>query len=175
LVLTLGGCGERKKRTATSKTPSSAPVQTFDPGSRASELKAKEIVTYQGERMRDPFESVVAARRAEEDSRKKAWRGTSPLQKYDVQSYKLIAIIEKSDGNVAMLIAPDGKGYMVQEGMPLGMNDGRISRILSDVVEVAEVRRDHLGNEEKKIIPLTLPKPKEAEMETWDYTGNEGE
>ena len=176
VLLVTAGCGERKKQGADGPKPrAAAPVQQFDPEARAAQLKPKQSVSYVGAQMRDPFESIVVARKAEEDVRQKVGRAPSPLQRYDVQSFKLIGIIEKSDGNVAMLIAPDGKGHMVEEGMPLGMNEGRISRILADVVEVEEVRRNYRGERERKIIPLVLPKPKEAETETWDYSGNEGQ
>lgn|GEM_PF-1170501 len=175
LPLILVGCGERKKGPEAPRPRAAAPIQQFDPAARAAQLKPKRSVAYLGAQMRDPFESIVAARKAEEDVRRKPGRALSPLQRYDVQSFKLIGIIEKADGNVAMLIAPDGKGHMVETGMPLGMNEGRVSRILADVVEVEEVRRNYRGEEERKIIPLALPKPKEAETETWDYSGNEGQ
>jgi len=174
-LLVLSGCGDRRKGPGTPKPKAAVPVQVFDPAARAAQLKPKHAVAYAGTEMRDPFKSIVSARRAEEEVQKKTGRSLSPLQRYDVQSFNLIGIVEKSDGNVAMLIAPDGKGYMVESGMPLGMNQGRIYRILPDAVEVEEVRTNYRGGEERKIISLTLPKPKEAETETWDYSGNEGQ
>lgn len=169
----LVSCGERKKPVAEAPAKAAAgPEKRFDQAARDAQVKKKVEVAYLGMDMRDPFESVVAARKIEEDALiKQAQISKSPLNRYDVQSFKVIGIIEKASGNVAMLVAPDGKGYMVEKGMSLGTNEGRVMQITSEVVTVEEARKNYRGDVEKKIIPLQLPKPKEAQTDLWDTPG----
>ena len=171
--LILVSCGDRKPPVAVSTAKRAvAPEKKFDQAARDAQVKKKVEVAYSGMELRDPFESVVAARKIEEESLKKqALMTKSPLNRYDVQSFKVIGIIEKTSGNVAMLVAPDGKGYMVEKGASLGTNEGRVIQITAEVVTVEEVRKNYRGDVEKKIIPLQLPKPKEAQADLWDTPG----
>ena len=83
-----------------------------------------------------------------------------PIQIYDVSKFKVSGIIVGLKANSALIIDPAGKGYVVKEGMLIGNNDGRISKITASSLEVAESYRDDNGHLSKRTIKLTLPQKK---------------
>jgi type IV pilus assembly protein PilP len=81
-----------------------------------------------------------------------------PIESFEVGKFKVAGIIAGLQENRALLIDPTGKGYVVQTGMKIGNNDGRITRITSSSVEVVETSRDDSGRVRKRTIVLTLTK-----------------
>jgi type IV pilus assembly protein PilP len=83
-----------------------------------------------------------------------------PIQSYDVNKFKVSGIITGLKENTALVVDPAGKGYVVREGMLIGINDGRINRITPAAIEVVEHYRDDNGHLRKRSILLTMPKKK---------------
>jgi type IV pilus assembly protein PilP len=83
-----------------------------------------------------------------------------PIQSYDVNKFKVSGIITGLKENTALVIDPAGKGYVVKEGMLIGINDGRINRITPSAIEVIEQYRDDNGHLRKRSILLSMPKKK---------------
>ena len=83
-----------------------------------------------------------------------------PIQSYDVNKFRISGIITGLKENTALIIDPAGRGYVVREGMMIGINDGRINRITAAAIEVVEQYRDDNGHLRKRNIILTLPKKK---------------
>jgi len=81
-----------------------------------------------------------------------------PIQSFEVNKFKVIGIIAGFKENKALLTDPNGKGYVVQEGMPIGSSDGRVSRITPSSVEVVERFKDEHGRFKKRTIVLPLAK-----------------
>jgi len=81
-----------------------------------------------------------------------------PIQSFEVSKFKVIGIIAGFKENKALLTDPNGKGYVVQEGMPVGSNDGHVSRITPSSVEVIERFKDEHGRSKKRTIVLPLAK-----------------
>ena len=81
-----------------------------------------------------------------------------PIQSFEAAKFKVVGIVAGLKENKALLIDPNGKGYVVQEGMLLGSNDGRITRITSSAVEVVERFKDDSGRFRKRKVVLTLAK-----------------
>lgn len=86
--------------------------------------------------------------------------GLLPIQSYDVNKFIVSGIIVGLKENTALIVDPAGKGYVVREGMLIGINDGRISRIRASSIEVVEQYRDDNGLVRKRTIMLTLSKKK---------------
>jgi len=86
-----------------------------------------------------------------------------PIQSYEVNKFRVSGIIAGLKENTALIIDPAGKGYVVREGMLIGLNDGRITRITSSAIEVVEQYRDNNGHLRKRNILLTLPKKKQGD------------
>lgn len=110
---------------------------------------------------KDPFKPHMAVVVSQEKSKPAVVARTRellPIQSYDVSKFKVSGIIAGLKENTALVIDPAGKGYVVKEGMLIGNNDGRISRITPSSIEVAETYRDDNGHLKKRTIVLTLSK-----------------
>lgn len=81
-----------------------------------------------------------------------------PIQSFEVSKFKVAGIIAGLRENQALVIDPNGKGYVVKAGMQIGNANGRISRITSSSVEVVERYREGGGRPKSRTIVLTLPK-----------------
>ena len=117
-------------------------------------------------RRRDPFRSAapVAPAPVRPDGQSAAplqlrpSKDQLPIQSFEVNKFKVAGIIAGLQENRALLVDPDGKGYVVQKGMRIGSNNGRITRITASSVEVVEsFRADGKGSKKRKIV-LTLAK-----------------
>ena len=110
---------------------------------------------------KDPFKPYVAPQVPAANPEASA-RTTEilPIQIYDVTKFKVAGIIVGLKANSALIIDPAGKGYVVKEGMLIGNNDGRISKITASSLEVLESYRDDTGQFKKRTITLTLPQKK---------------
>ena len=83
-----------------------------------------------------------------------------PIQRYEVSKFKLSGIIIGLKENTAMVVDPAGKGYVVKEGMLIGTNNGRITRISRTAIEVTEQFREDNGRIRKRAVILALPQKK---------------
>lgn len=81
-----------------------------------------------------------------------------PIQGFETAQFKVSGIIAGITENRALVVDPNGKGYVVQKGMLIGSNDGRVSRITSNSVEVVERYREDTGRIRQRTIVLTLTK-----------------
>ena len=83
-----------------------------------------------------------------------------PIQSYDVSKFKVSGIITGLKENQALVIDPAGKGYVVRQGMLIGNNGGRITRISASSIEVIEQNPTGGGHGKKRKIVLPLSKKK---------------
>ena len=110
---------------------------------------------------KDPFKPFAAEPVPQAPAKAAARTGDLlPIQSYDVSKFRISGIIAGLKENTALIIDPAGRGYVVREGMMIGINDGRISRITPRGVEVLEQYRDDNGHLRKRSVILTLPKKK---------------
>jgi len=79
-----------------------------------------------------------------------------PIQRYDVDRFRVTGIITGLKESRAMIVDPEGKGYVAKVGMKIGPNDGRIVRITPQTVEVEESFRDDFGRLKKRTVRLAL-------------------
>lgn len=110
----------------------------------------------------DPFRPSIAAPepvpQAKQERVVKREGDLLPIQSFDVSKFKVVGIIAGLKENKALVVDPAGKGYVVQAGMVLGSNQGRISRITPNGVEILEVFNEGKGHVKKRKIVLTLAK-----------------
>jgi len=81
-----------------------------------------------------------------------------PIQAFEVSRFKVAGVIAGLRENRALLLDPNGKGYVVQQGMQIGNGNGRITKITASGIEVVESFRDEQGKSRKRTIVLTLAK-----------------
>lgn len=136
-----------QKPSATSPAPS-ALLQQDEP------KVENEIYVYDPKGRRDPFLSLIQV------SKPKAQRkpGASPIENYDVDDIKLIAIAWDSKQYYAMITLPDKKSYTIRKGMTLGLNNGKVKEITKDSVFIQEQVKDYKGQNKTKDTTLKLRK-----------------
>jgi type IV pilus assembly protein PilP len=103
----------------------------------------------------DPFKPFIdvelAKKKAVEQSKPLS---LNPLQRQTVEQFKLVGIIGDNNGRRAVVQDSAGKkAYSLSPGDPIGLNNGRISKILADRIIIDEkIRTDEGKIESKKII-----------------------
>ena len=110
---------------------------------------------------KDPFKPFIVAKSvasATPADLKKALRDGLPIHSFDVSQFKLIGIVTGVKENQAMVVDPNGKGYVLKVGMSIGKNDGRITVISTRGVDVLEQFKDDNGRVRKENIRITLPR-----------------
>jgi len=65
-------------------------------------------------------------------------RHRGPLEKVDIDQLQLVGIIRAPSGNLALVQQASGKGYIIQKGTPIGIQDGHVAEILANQVVVKE-------------------------------------
>jgi type IV pilus assembly protein PilP len=156
LLLVNVGCKEKvvpagkpvAQKPAASGTAAPAVVQKEEP------KVEKEIYVYDPKGRRDPFASLAQV------SKRKAERkiGSSPIESYDVNEIKLVAIAWDSRQYYALITLPDNKSYTIRKGMTLGLYSGKVEEITRDSVIVREQVKDYRGQTKIKDTILKLRK-----------------
>jgi len=167
LSLLLPGCSKRQETPA---VPAPKPAPPAKPVAAPVLPVQKQLSTAVGpktqfdfQKRTDPFKSqapvavVVVPGKADQPTVRSS-ADLLPIQSFDVSKFKVSGIIAGLRENRALLIDPNGKGYVVQVGMQIGSNDGRISRISASSVEVVERFKGANGRIMHRKIVLTLAK-----------------
>lgn len=111
---------------------------------------------YITESRRDPFQPFLLIKRpvdAEADL-----SAQTPLQQYDTLQYKLSAIIVGYGQPMAMVLAPNGKSYVVRKGMKIGKSGGTVVQINKEALFVEEKYRDFTDEVRTNMLEIKLPK-----------------
>lgn len=125
-------------------------VQPLDSGSSSYEY------TYSPVGKRDPFRSTLedlAERPADASMRPDC----GPLCGWDIGQLKLVAVISGISNPVAMLEAPNNKGYIVRRGTFVGKRNGKVTQIRSGEVVITEIFKDQMGKPHVSPIVVRLP------------------
>lgn len=130
--------------------------------STATRLQPPGAVSLDFSTRRDPFKPFAQVPAAQKTVVAKAGRVKDPLpiQAFDTEKFRVTGIITGLKANSALIIDPNGKGYVVKEGMLIGNNDGRVKRVTNSVVEVEESFSDDSGRVRKRLVKLTLLRKK---------------
>lgn len=160
LLLTAGlwGCSDEPapQPPAKPKAVAKAPVKAApDKAAEEAETPPETKFVYQAEGRRDPFLPLTAIRKPVGDVSEEP---LTPLQQYELQQYRLIGVIVGLDDPKAMVVAPDGKSYILKKGIKIGKNNGVVLDISKDVIQVQEKYYDFSGNVRTNIQDIVVPK-----------------
>jgi type IV pilus assembly protein PilP len=157
-ILTFTGCQQ-----GSSPPPSAQQVKKeapkpaeLPPAVETKEEKKEEVTS--DIKKKNPFKPFLT-----NVKEKKAVVPTTPLQKYELDQLKLVAVVWGVNGSVAMVEAPDGKGYSVKRGDLIGRRGGRVKRIEKNMVVVEERFTEATGEGITSEFTIKLPLPKEEE------------
>lgn len=102
------------------------------------------IFSYDPKGKPDPFKPFVdaelALRKLKEAQLKKAQQKLplSPLQRVGIEQFKLVGIGGNEKGRTAVVQDMTGKYFTLSVGTPIGMNNGKVAKIIGDRVVVEE-------------------------------------
>ncbi|GAB4298823.1 MAG: pilus assembly protein PilP [Desulfuromonadia bacterium] len=167
ILLTLGitwGCGKKEESPPPPPPQPKKPVQKPQSTARAlqqplSSTRKPPVEQIDFSKRRDPFKPVIASVTPSAGSPEKKDRENPnllPIQRYEVDRFRVTGIIAGLKENRAMIVDPEGKGYVAKVGMKIGPNDGRIVRITPQTVDVEESFRDDFGRLKKRTVRLAL-------------------
>jgi len=167
LVVLLAGCSKKKEEPQAVPAPGNgqSPAPAVQPAAAVQKQLSSAVLnpgsTLEFRKRTDPFKPFAAAVAPAPDAGQQRARRAEdllPIQSFDVGKFKVAGIIAGLKENRALLIDPNGKGYVVQQGMLIGGNDGRITRITASTVEVVESFKEDNGRVRKRKIVLMLTK-----------------
>ena len=153
----LVGCMEEESSTPSSQVRNVAakpPSKEAAPAVAAQEEKEAEFV-YVAEGRRDPF---VPLTRIKKPMTRGDEEPTTPLQSFDIVQYRLVGVIVGKGEPKAMVVAPDGKSYVLAKGVKIGKNQGVVVDVTSEAVIVKEKYYDFSGNVIENILEISVPK-----------------
>jgi len=98
---------------------------------------------------RDPFRSFVLDRLKELETDAKG-----PLEQFDLNQLNVLGVVWETNQRRALVADPSGQAYIVQEGDPIGTNDGRVISIDDNLMLVRETYVDHMGEQTMKEVEM---------------------
>jgi type IV pilus assembly protein PilP len=164
-VLALGACdpestgqranigGEAPAAAAAKPAGPAAVAGAADPA-KAGEEKAPEApgeYAYNPIGKRDPFRSFF---RAVEDTE---IPNPTPLQRFDIEQYKLVGVVWGIDSPRAMVQDPEQTGHILELGTYVGKHWGRVTQISRTSVVVTEEYKEADGNLVTEQTVIALP------------------
>jgi len=160
------GCGKKEQSPSPTVVAVPATQQLVKPVQKPVSSSVKLTVQPQGNQFdfsskKDPFKPPVLIKAASAPTPaelKRAFLSGLPIHSFDVSQFRLIGVVTGGKENQAMVVDPNGKGYVLKIGMSIGKNDGRITAINANGVDVLEQFKDDNGRVRKENIRITLPR-----------------
>ena len=120
---------------------------------KEEEIEEEEEFTYNPIGKRDPFRSFLSF---SSDSSIFDDLPRTPLQRYDIEQYRLTGIIFNVGRPRALVEDPEGVGHVMELGTYIGRNWGKVTQISSEKVTVTEEYKTRDGQLVVKQIPIPL-------------------
>jgi len=161
-LLILAGCADEVQtpQPAASTTKSSVAAKKSAAEKQPEEMpdeNQEQVYSYNPIGKRDPFTSPMASFVDVEGLEEEP---LTPLQRYDIEQYRLSGVVLGLGAPKAMVASPDGKSYILQLGTKIGKNGGKVVKINNEGVLVEEVLRDFSGETRVNSVLIALPKRK---------------
>jgi type IV pilus assembly protein PilP len=161
ILMSASGCKKNEQPPAAPPPAKAAAPQQAKPVQKqpsSARLPSQPANQFDFSNKKDPFKPYVVIKPGAAQDEKKRLKEALPIHNFDVSQFKLIGIVADSRQNKAMVVDPQGKGYVLKVGMTIGKNDGRITSITNNGVNVVEQFRDDTGRVRKETITISLPR-----------------
>ena len=142
--------------TAPAAPPAAAPAAPSAPLvsiSAPPAVKAERSFYYDPSGKSDPFKPFIETELAK---KKTVELSVNPLRRQAVEQFRLVGVVGDGKGRRAMVQDSAGKFYSLLPGAYIGLNDGRVSQILSDRIVVDEKIRTDEGKIRQRQIIIKL-------------------
>jgi type IV pilus assembly protein PilP len=104
-----------------------------------------ETFEYAAQDLRDPFSRAFNRDGAASGPRPDANRRKQILEQFPLDSLKMAGTLHTGAAMVGLVIAPDKVTYRIQPGAYLGQNDGRVTHVQEDRIDLVELVPDGAG------------------------------
>jgi len=104
-----------------------------------------ETFEYAAQSLRDPFSNVFTDQSGGSGPRPDPNRRRQSLEQFPLDSLDMVGTLGRGGGLVALVMAPDKVTYRVRPGVYLGQNDGRVTAVYEDRIELVELVPDGAG------------------------------
>jgi len=104
-----------------------------------------ETFEYAAQNLRDPFSNAFSDQSGGSGPRPDPDRPKQTLEQFPLDSLDMVGTIGRGPGIVGLVMAPDKVTYRVRPGAYMGQNDGRITAIYEDRIELVELVPDGAG------------------------------
>ena len=108
-------------------------------------MKQFETFEYAAQDLRDPFSQPTASRDGGNALRPDPNRRKEVLEAFPLDSLDMVGTIGEGGGVVGLVMGPDRVTHRVRSGNYLGLNDGRITAVFEDRIEIVELVPDGAG------------------------------
>ena len=142
-------------------SPPALQLPASDPAAEIAKIQSDTKPVYNPHGRIDPFiplfkdEGPLAGTEKERKGR----IPRTPLEMIDLGQLKLVAIMRAPSGNKALVEEASGKGYIVAKGTYLGINSGRVVKVLKDRIIIEEEVDNIVGKSTIQERELKLQKP----------------
>lgn len=150
LALVLAGCGR-----GITSTPGGAPnleewvanvkAKPAPPLPPLPVMQQFETFEYAAQNLRDPFSDAFSTQDSGSGPRPDSHRRKQTLEQFPLDTLDMVGTIGKGTNLVGLVVAPDKVVYRVQPGVYLGQNDGRVTAVYPDRIELVELVPDGAG------------------------------
>ncbi len=153
--IVFAGCKGKKAPAPKPAVEKPRPAASVPVAAPKEEVKPeKEVYAYEQKGRRDPFLSLVQITK----EKRKRVVGKKPIENFDVDEIKLVAILWDTKQYYALITLPDNKSYTIRKGMTLGLYGGTVEDITKDKVLIREHVKDYRGQMKTKDTILKLRK-----------------
>ncbi|MGA7981695.1 MAG: pilus assembly protein PilP [Chromatiaceae bacterium] len=125
------------------------------------DVKPIDTFVYEAGERRDPF--VMDAQTAEAAStginsgiQAPEPRRKEELEQFSLDSLKMVGTLEQDDNTWGLVKGPGGTLYRVRVGNYMGMNNGQITRITEDEIELTEIVAEKPGDWRERQAAIAL-------------------
>ncbi len=153
--------GKQGETVKTTSPPAALQPSAPEPAAEIAKMQSEAIPAYDPHGRIDPFiplfkdEGPLAG--AEKERKGRIPR--TPLEMIDLGQLKLVAVMLTPKGNKALVEEASGKGYIVTKGTYLGVNSGKVVKILKDRIIIEEEVESIVGKSTIQERELKLQKP----------------
>lgn len=150
LVVALAGCAR-----GVTSTPGEAPnlekwvaevkARPAPPLDPLPVMQQFETFEYAAYALRDPFSTAFTDTDGGTGPRPDRARRRQTLEQFPLDSLDMVGTLGRGAGVIALVMAPDKVTYRVRPGNYMGQNDGRVTGVFEDRIELVELVPDGAG------------------------------
>lgn len=155
-------CGEKVTEDKNLQVSTKKPVLSNITGKVVSFVsissKIASLPKYDFYQVKDPFFSPIVQQNVKQTKSGAAIKNLKPTQKFEIDKYKLLGVMIDKKAKAAIFEDPEGKGWVMKEGMQIGSEGYKIKKISKDGVLVEEIVMDAAGKKKSTEIFISIKK-----------------